>query len=216
MAERRSDIEPTVIEVFADIVCPFTHVGLRRFVERRRRDGRDDVMLCVRSWPLELVNGVALAADFVADEIVELRAVAAPDLFRGFSADTFPATSMPALSLVASAYEVSVTVGESVSLAVRDRLFEDGLDVEDPASLRELADRFGVPHSDPDATRARVIADLDEGRARGVIGSPHFFTPRGDFFCPALDVSRDAEGHLHVAADPAAFDAFVDTCFETD
>ena len=25
----------TVIEVFADVACPFTHVGLVRFVERR-------------------------------------------------------------------------------------------------------------------------------------------------------------------------------------
>ena len=30
----------TVIEVFADVTCPFTHVGLRRFVERRGELGR--------------------------------------------------------------------------------------------------------------------------------------------------------------------------------
>jgi hypothetical protein len=27
----------TTIEVFADVRCPFTHVGLRRFVQRRHQ-----------------------------------------------------------------------------------------------------------------------------------------------------------------------------------
>jgi hypothetical protein len=45
-----------LVEVFADVGCPFAHVGLRRFVERRDELGRDDVVLWVRAWPLELVN----------------------------------------------------------------------------------------------------------------------------------------------------------------
>src|SRR6478735_6336015 len=40
------------IEVFADVRCPFAHVGLRRLVERRRALGRDDVRLVVRAWPM--------------------------------------------------------------------------------------------------------------------------------------------------------------------
>ena len=48
------------LEVFADVCCPFTHVGLRRIVRRRAELGRDDVVLVVRAWPLELVNGVPL------------------------------------------------------------------------------------------------------------------------------------------------------------
>src|SRR5262245_18171405 len=51
-------IEPTrLIEVFADVVCPFTHVGLRRLVGYRERAQREDVAIRVRAWPLELVNG---------------------------------------------------------------------------------------------------------------------------------------------------------------
>jgi len=46
----------TVIEVFADVACPFTHVGLKSFVARRAGLGRDDVILRVRAWPLEIVN----------------------------------------------------------------------------------------------------------------------------------------------------------------
>ena len=39
-------------------------------------------------------------------------------------------------------------------------------------------------------------ADYDGGLARGVTGSPHFFVASDDFFCPALDLGHDADGHL--------------------
>ena len=48
----------TTIEVYADISCPFTHIGLRTILRRRNELGRDDVSVRVRSWPLEPVNGV--------------------------------------------------------------------------------------------------------------------------------------------------------------
>lgn len=32
----------------------------------------------------------------------------------------------------------------------------------------------------------RVVADWDEGRDRGVVGSPHFFLGDEGFFCPLL------------------------------
>lgn len=51
-----ADSEVRVVEVFADITCPFTHVGLRRLVRHRESVGRNDVVLRVRAWPLELVN----------------------------------------------------------------------------------------------------------------------------------------------------------------
>ena len=51
------------IEVFADVLCPFTHVGLRAVAEQRARAGRDDVVIRVRAWPLELVNGALFRND---------------------------------------------------------------------------------------------------------------------------------------------------------
>lgn len=206
----------TVIEVFADIVCPFTHVGLRRFVERREEMSRRDVVLSVKAWPLELVNGEPLAADFVAEEIAELRSVAAPDLFAGFRESTFPRSSLPALALVSAASAVSLELGERVSLQLRDLVFEDGQDVNDPDLLRQIAADGGFGFADSAADRDRVLAEHAEGVRRQVTGSPHFFTPRGDFFCPSLDVSRDAAGHLHVRADPTAFGAFMDACFDAE
>ena len=82
------------IEVFADIMCPFTHVGLRRLVETRAAAGKSTA-LRVRAWPLEWINGAPLAADLVGREIEALRTSVAPELFAGFDADTLPANVDP-------------------------------------------------------------------------------------------------------------------------
>lgn len=196
-----------VVEVFADVWCPFTHVGLRRLVERRAAAG-GDFQLVIRAWPLELVNGEPLAADFVAEEIEALREQVAFDLFGGFDVASFPTTSLPALELAAVAYERDVATGERVSLALRDALFEQSRDIGDPAVLGEIAAGAGLSVEDrADAVRH----DWDEGRARGVEGSPHFFIGDDGFFCPALDIQR-VDGHLRIDADPAEFDRFVDRC----
>lgn len=202
------------IDVFADIVCPFTHVGLRRFVSRRRDAGRHDVTLRILAWPLEIVNGAPLDAEFVAAEIDELRQIVAPDLFRGFRADVFPRSSLPALALASAASAVGIDVGEQVGLELRDLLFEQGQDLGDRDVLAGVAERHAVPFSDSAQERERVLAEYVDGTHRGVKGSPHYFTPHGDFFCPALDISRDAAGHLHIQADPGSFDAFIDACFD--
>ena len=203
--------EPTVVEVFADVGCPFTHVGLRRFVEHRARIGRDDVRLLVRSWPLELVNGEALDAEFIAEEVDDIRRQIAPSMFADFRAERFPGSSLPAMGLAASAYAVSIDAGEQVSLELRDLLFERGTDIADPRVLARVAQEVGLSLDDLDLDA--VKADHAEGVARGVIGSPHFFTPTGGFFCPALEVSRDDRGHLRILADPEGFESFLGSCF---
>jgi predicted DsbA family dithiol-disulfide isomerase len=200
----------TVIEVFADVCCPFTHVGLRRLVAERAKRGTD-VVLRVRAWPLELVNGAPLDAAFIAEEVDDIRRQVAPDLFTGFRESAFPASSLPALALAEAAYRVGDVLGERMSLALREALFEQGRDIGDERVLADLAAAVDAPLPD-DADRARVRASWDEGRTRGVIGSPHFFTPDGGFFCPSLDIAR-VDGHLRITADPAGFDQFVASCF---
>ena len=86
----------TSVEVFADILCPFTHVGLHTLIDRRTERGLIEPWLRIRAWPLELINGKPLDAHHVAAEITALRASVRPDLFSGFSVDTFPSTSMAA------------------------------------------------------------------------------------------------------------------------
>ena len=73
------------VEVFAEVACPFTHVGLRRFVAERAAGGAARPLV-VRAWPLEWVNGHPLDAHHVRAEIDALRETVAPELFAGFVA----------------------------------------------------------------------------------------------------------------------------------
>src|SRR6266540_7410047 len=181
------------IEVVADIRCPFTHVGLRRLVERRDAFGLTEIKLRVRSWPLELVNDAPLDPVMIGEEVDELRAQVAPDLFTGFEPSRFPASSLPGLMLAAAAYEHSLVLGEQISLALRQALFEDGGDIADPAVLHRIASPAGI-ELPPARGHEKVLADWTEGQQRGVIGSPHFFVGDQGFFCPSLDISR-VDGH---------------------
>lgn len=201
-----------MVEVFADVACPFTHVGLRRLVARRDHLGRDDVVLRVRAWPLELVNGAAPTGDVVAEEIEVLREVVAPDLFQGFDPTRFPRTTIPALALTASAYRRDERTGEAVSLALRTALFEEGRDIGDRDELAMIARSFRLVLDDPDAERW-VHEDWHEGERRGVIGSPHFFVGEHAFFCPTLEIAR-VKSHLEIGFDRDAFNAFSAVVFD--
>lgn len=198
----------TVVDVFADVCCPFTHVGLRRLVHRREAEGAE-FQLRVRAWPLELVNGAPLDGPFVAEEIVDLREQVAGDAFVGFDVARFPASSLPAMDLTAAGYARDVTTGERVALAVRDALFEQGRDVADPDVVASIAREAGITGWAPsDRWRDAVLSDWADGRSRGVIGSPHFFLGEDQHFCPALHIER-VDGHLRIDPDEDAFEAFV-------
>ncbi|MCC6226549.1 MAG: DsbA family protein [Microthrixaceae bacterium] len=204
-----------VIEVFADVYCPFAHVGLRRWFERRAELGRDDIHLHVRAWPLELINGEPLTGEHEISKVAALREHAAPDLFCGFRPDSFPASTIPALQLTHAAYEVSLETGEAMAAAVRDALFEEGLDVGDSGVLRDLASRHGLDPDIADRDGLDVVtADWDAGRARGVIGSPHFFGDGWDLFCPSLSITRE-EGCLHVERAVSRFEELAEASFGT-
>lgn len=197
-----------MVEVFADISCPFAHFSLRRFVEERSRAGAHHVRLRVRAWPLELVNGAPLGASKATAEIADLRAQVAPDLFRGFDASAFPTTTVAALGVATLAYDGGVDAGEAFNLAVRDALFEHGQPIAEPDVLAGIATRVGVTVPNATTARAAVAADLTDGRRRGVIGSPHYFFDGDGVFCPTLDIER-AGSHLHVEIDHAAVDRFL-------
>lgn len=190
----------TVLEVFADIVCPFTHVGLLRLVQARREYGAS-TPIRVRAWPLEWVNGRPVEAATVAEEIEALRANVAPDEFRGFDPASFPASSIPAFAVAHVAYDVSGDLGERTSLALRHTLFDEGRDPCDPDVLATIAAAAGLDATTVptiEEAEALVRVDWDEGKRRGVEGSPHFFFGDDTWFCPVLDISRDDRGTMHV------------------
>lgn len=201
-----------MIEVFADVACPFTHVGLRRIVERRDAAG-SSVRVRTRAWPLEWVNGRPLDPVVVGEEIAALRSAVAPDLFTAFDPATFPRTSIPALALTARAYAEDAACGEAMSLALRDAIFEGGLDVTEPAVLDDLAAEYGLEPGPLD--EAAVRAEYAEGRAIGVVGSPYFLVGAEGFFCPSLEVAH-LDGRYAVRFDRDAFEAFVTRALATD
>jgi predicted DsbA family dithiol-disulfide isomerase len=180
------------IEVFADIVCPVTYVGLRRLSEARSTEHRP-VALRVRAWPLEWINGAPISAELAAREIDGLRRSVAPELFAGFDPETFPSTSIAAFGLAAAAYSLDDAVGEAVSLAVRRALFEDGLDVGNFDVLRAIGKQYGVEPLTPVDAQCAVRSDWERGKVREVKGSPHFFVGDRDWFCPSLEVIHDGE-----------------------
>ena len=195
------------IEVFADIWCSFAHIGLRTVAAQRAAAGRDDIVIVVRSWPLELVNGLPMSADKTHEHIIELQEFVAPDAFVGFDAQHFPTTTLEALALVARAYRTSLELGERASFRVRDALFEEGRNVGDHTVIAELAAELGIGLPD-DTDRAQVLHDWEEGRQRGVIGSPHFFANGHDVFCPSLHIERGDHG-LTIHANAQKLDHFL-------
>ncbi len=159
MGERISE----TVEVYADIVCPFTHVGLRRLFALRDEMGRRDVAIRVRAWPLEIVNGELLGRELLEEEIEELRASVARDLFTGFDPGLFPMSSLPALALVERAYRHDLRTGEELSAELRDVLFEHRADLGSLEVLASIADRYGVGLPD-ETDHAAILADQLAGQ----------------------------------------------------
>lgn len=188
------------VEVFADVLCPFTHAGLHTLIDRRAERGVSEPRLRIRAWPLEMVNGAPLDPQHIAAEITALRHSVRPDLFAGFSVESFPQTSMAAFALTAAADRTgNPVIIEEVGMALRHAVFEEGIDIGQPDLVTPIAARFGLEPLDPESTAAAVRADWQEGASRGVVGSPHFFTDDGgSWFCPGLDISRDSRGDFVV------------------
>jgi 2-hydroxychromene-2-carboxylate isomerase len=199
------------IEIYADIWCPFAHVGLRAARRERERLGRTDVVFLVRPWPLELVNGAPLDPHVTAQHVRELREQVAPELFADFDEGSFPTSTLPALSLARAAYEKDAATGEAVSWVLRDALFESGQDISDAAVLGAIARRFVVPEGSW-RTTAGVELEWHRGQSRGVKGSPHFFCGESDAFCPALDIARNETGNLQLRVNAEGLLRFLEVC----
>ena len=200
-----------VIEVFADIWCPFAHVGLRAVEEQRARSGRNDVTIWVRAWPLELVNGAPLDPVVTKEHADDLREQVAPEQFAHLDLDRFPTSTLGALTLANRAYRTDLEVGERVSFALRDALFEEGRDISDPVVLEDLAHEIGVAMPD-ETDDAAVVAEWQEGQQRGVLGSPHFFCGDADVFCPSLDIAKGPIEGITIVRDMARLTEFLGRC----
>ena len=171
------------IEVFADIVCPFTHVGLRRLSEARRGRGRRRRYVCEhgRSSGSTALRWTQIWSPTRSTRCArKSRPTCSPASMRR----RFP-TSIPAFGLAAAAYAVDDLTGEVVSLALRDALFERGKDISDDDVLWEIGQPFGVEPLARSVAESAIRTDWERGKARDVQGSPHFFVGDRGWFCPS-------------------------------
>jgi predicted DsbA family dithiol-disulfide isomerase len=201
-----------MIEIFADVWCPFAYVGIRRVFQYRDEIGRGDVPIIVRSWPLELVNDAPMAQAKALGNCDALRRQVAADQFANTELSNFPSTTLDALTLIAQAYEQDVSAGEKASIVVREAIFERGDDVADHSVLQKIATGLGVSYV-PDADHTLVHRDWEEGKTRGVVGSPHFFNGSVGVFCPSLQLTRTEDSGLIIQANAEKLAAFLTTCF---
>ena len=121
-----------VIEVYADIWCPFTHVGLRPGRGAPPRTGEPtsasmsgrgrSSLSTAHQWTVARAWGPRPGAP---------RAEIAPDMFQGVRMGPHsPPPTLPALSpRCRRVRQLAKEIGERVSFALRDALFEAGLDV---------------------------------------------------------------------------------------
>jgi hypothetical protein len=204
-----------IIEVFADVWCPFTHVGLKTVAAQLRDRKPEHPGVWVRSWPLEWVNGRPMNPIAAVGHANELRDQLSSDLFVGFDGSHFPHSTIPVLALVARGYREDFELGQSLSFEVRDWLFERGRDVADPATLASIATSFGLNEPDPD-DYASVVTDWREGRSRGVLGSPHFYCGRLNVFCPSLEISTNPRNEgKEIHRNISRLSSFLDECLST-
>ena len=201
----------SAIEVFADIWCPFTHVGLRAVDKQRMLTGRSDIAIRVRAWPLELVNGAPLDPSTTRSHVEHLREQVAPLMFTDFRIEQFPTSTLDALALVEQAYRTDIRLGERASFDLRDALFEQGQDISDQRFLMNLCERLGIEMPD-EVDREAVLADWRDGRDRGVKGSPHFFCAETSSFCPSLQITKDPEHGVSIHRDASRLTAFLENC----
>ena len=194
------------IEIFADVWCPFAHFSLRTVRAFRDQLSPESAIL-VRAWPLELVNGKPLNPVVTAAHVAELRRDVAPELFSGFDPDAMPVTTLGALALVEAANDSDPWLGETISVELRDVLFEEGRRIDDDM-LTRLARRSGLDVA-VIGERERVEARLEQGQSRGVRGSPHIFIGDSGMFCPLLDIERSQMGELHMKERFERFEAFI-------
>lgn len=185
------------VEVFFDVVCPWCYLGERR-LEGAIEDFDGPVEVVWRAFQLEPdaprsrppedggQRADPLREPGYSDAQVEaargqLTAQGAAEgieyaLDRAHRVNTFDAHRL-----------VKVAARQGRAAAMVERLFRaqltEGLRVDDPAVLADLAATVGVPTPDADraaaeADAAAVVADLEAARSLGVTGVPFFVFDR--------------------------------------
>jgi predicted DsbA family dithiol-disulfide isomerase len=172
-----------VLTVFSDLHCPWAYVFSIRL--RRARAGVERPPVAWRCWPLELVNERGTSWETLTQEIPVL-AQLEPDHFARPRRETWPSTLLPAMEALKVAGELGgPRAADRFDEVARRAFFVDRRDLSIRPTLADLAVEAGLERAafldafDRGGHRRAVVADWEEGRRRGVEGSPHAFLPDG-------------------------------------
>jgi predicted DsbA family dithiol-disulfide isomerase len=195
-----------VITVWSDMFCPWGYVaGLR--LRKMRDELGADVSFDFRTWPLDVAFRPQQTSR-VRAEIVAL-AQHEPSAFTLYEGD-LPTSSVLASEAQKWGYSYGDEVGEYFDLAIRRALFLHSRNLGLHSELLSVATTEGL---DADALsealsqgtyRAAVNADIVEGRALPVEGSPTIVLPDGTLFSnPGFEVNRIREIPVIVGDHPS-------------
>lgn len=210
------------VTIWSDVACPWATVAVHRFVTTRSQLGLDGrVVLDHRAFPLELFNERPTPRRTLDSESRVLSDLV-PDLGLGpwtGKDSEYPVTTLVCLEAVAAAKQQSLTLAESLDLALRRALFVESRCISVLSVLREVAG--GVAGLDVDAVvaaisdgrhRAQVFADRDEAERRDdVNGSPQLLVGEDGWFNPGIEMHWDSAAYAPVidADDPAVYETIL-------
>jgi hypothetical protein len=152
---------------------------------RRARTAVGEPPVAWRCWPLELVNDRGTPWETISQEIPVLTQLE-PDHFAPPRRQTWPSTLLPAMEALKVAGELGgPEAADRYDEAARRAFFLDRRDLSIRPTLAEIAAETGLDRArfldafDGGGHRRSVVADWEEGRRRGVEGSPQVFLPDG-------------------------------------
>ncbi len=181
--------EPSTIQVWSDIGCPWAHVAVWRLWDARRQLGLEErVRFDHRVFPLELFNSQATPRNELEPEMPACASLAPRAGWQAWSAPDWewPGTMLPAMEAVQAAKEQGLAASEALDRGLRRAFWGESRCVSLRHVILEVA-------SETDGLDLAALAEaLDEGRARRAIfvqweiaktdavqGSPHVFAPDG-------------------------------------
>ncbi len=198
------DVAPGTLVVWGDIACPWSHLcvhGLRQARKRLQLD--DDVVLDLRSFPLELFNARATPKRTLDAEVPVVGALDPSAGWQVWQRPDFeyPVTTLPALEAVQAAKAQSLRASENLGRALRRAFFAESRTVSlvsvilDVAKNCESVDADALAEALHDGrARAAVIEQRDTAERIGVQGSPHVYLPDGsDVPNPGIDKHWEGE-----------------------
>ncbi|MEV4371871.1 DsbA family oxidoreductase [Nonomuraea sp. NPDC049637] len=196
----------TEVEIWSDIMCPWCYIGKKRL--ERALAGCDDIRVTWRSFELR-PSQPAIPGATLAEMMAQRFDLHGPDLAAVFQRirqlgtveglDLNPATARPVNSFDAHRL-IHLAADHDLADSVVERLFQahlaDNINVADPAILRPLAARAGLPDAavrsvlDTDAYAADVRADEERAIQLGVRQVPTFVINGAPAIAGAPDVTE--------------------------